>query len=158
MLAEFERLEILSRLLSLDIQIISEDGIQDIALKDIMEKYPNILADKMVPLVKARGRLVLGYISNTDYFFSTKPYFASQERENIKYLIATSSKYVIEEDTNDKEELIHTIIGKWNPEDLILDTKDTDPGDKLNGDIEIEDFMLYRLGEHIYFKDRELYF
>ncbi len=106
---------------------------------------------------KSRGRLVLGHMNDTDYFFSTKPYFASQLRENIKYLIATNSNYVIDEDTSDSSNTVHTIIGKWDPENLVLNTKDVNPGDKLNGDIEIEDFMLYRLGDKIYYKDRELY-
>ena len=127
-------------------------------MKDTLDKYGNILQDKIMPYAKSRGRLVLGHINDTDYFFSTKPYFASQERENIKYLIASDTKYVIEEETSHSGDKIHTIIGKWNPENLELDTKDTEPGDKLNGDINIEDFMLYRLGERIYFKDRELYF
>jgi hypothetical protein len=151
-----EKLEILSRLLSIDILIINEAGIHNIEMKDIMIKYPNGL-DKITTYNKARGRLVLGNIIDTDYFFSTKPYFESQERINIKYLIATNSKYVIQEETSDDGEPIHNIIGKWDPDNLVLDTQDTEPGDKLNGQIEIEDFMLYRLGNNIYYKDRELY-
>jgi len=153
----FERLEILSRILSLDIQIITEDNIQDIKLKDSKEKYPNKLQDKIIFYDKPRGRLVLGHINDTDYFFSTKPYFASQERDNIKYLIACNSNYVIEEETSDSGEITHKIIGKWDSDNLVLDTKDLEPGDKLNGNVEIEDFILYSLGDRIYYKDRELY-
>jgi hypothetical protein len=153
----FERLEILSRILSLDIQIITEDNIVDIKFEDSKEKYPNKLQDKIMFYEKPRGKLVLGHINDTDYFFSTKPYFASQDREYIKYLIACNSNYVIEEETSDSGEITHKIIGKWDADNLVLDTKDIEPGDKLNDDVEIEDFILYSLGDRIYYKDRELY-
>jgi hypothetical protein len=157
----FERFNILSRLLALDIYIISENASQEIKMKDTLDKYQKMLTGKIDTYDKARGRLVLGCIMDTNgsgYFFSTKPYFASEKRENIKYLIATNSNYVIEEDISDNGEVIHTIVGKWDPIRLVLDMTDKNPGDSLNGDIEIEDFLLYKLDDQTYYKDRELYF
>lgn len=154
----FERLELLSRILSLDIQIISELYIDDILLKEVKEKYPKLLEDKIVSYEQSRGRLVLGTLENTEYFFPTKPYFASKDREDIKYLIAIDSNYVIEENISENGDIEHSVIGRWDPINITLNNKDTDAGDKLYGDIEIEDFMLYKLGSRIYYKDRELYF
>lgn len=156
-LSYYERFELLSVILSLDIQIISETNVRDIFLKDIKGQYPKLL-DKIISYEEPRGRLVLGYIEDPDYFFSTKPYFASKDRENIKYLIAIDSKYVIEENISENGEIEHIVIGRWNPINMILNKKDNQPGDLLNGNIEIDDFMLYSLDSRIYYKDKELYF
>jgi hypothetical protein len=155
-----ERFEIISRLLALDILIISENANQEIKMEDTLDKYQKMFTGKIQTYDKARGRLVLGCIMDTNgsgYFFSTKPYFASEKREIITYLIANNN-YVIEEDFSDNDKVIHTIVGKWDPIRLVLDITDKNPGDSLNGDIEIEDFLLYKLDDQTYYKDRELYF
>ena len=155
-----ERFEIISRLLGLDILIISENANQEIKMEDTLDKYKNMLTGKIQTYDKARGRLVLGCIMDSNgsgYFFSTKPYFASEKREIITYLIANNN-YVIEEEFLENGEVIHKIVGKWDPIRLVLDITDKNPGDSLNGDIEIEDFLLYKLDDQTYYKDRELYF
>ena len=76
-----------------------------------------------------------------------------KHRERLEKLNKSTSDFMLKE-----LKRIRSNYGYGDTGDRILNNKDTDSGDKLNGDIEIEDFMLYKLGSRIYYKDRELYF
>ena len=147
------RFDLLSCLLGLDITIITESETYELNMEDILPEYSNNIGRDDFPLFnKPRGHIVLGHISNTDFFFSTKPDISSND-EILNYLIEEKTNYVIDESTGK-----YKIIGKWNPELLLLDINNTDPGDTLKGEIEVEDFILYNLNGRTYYKDKELYF
>jgi hypothetical protein len=100
----------------------------------------------------AQTGFVLGHIDDTDYYFSSRP-DVSQNTELLEYLYEPKSGVLIQE-INDE----HRIIGVWDPINIILDTtRHVDISMLLDGDIDVDIFQLYKIGERIYYKERELY-
>jgi hypothetical protein len=144
-------LTLVSRLFGIDIKVISENEFVEIDFNKSLEMYPKMIDGYKNHTIAQTG-FVLGHIDDTDYYFSSRP-DVSQNTELLEYLYEPKSGVLIQE-INDE----HRIIGVWDPINIILDTtRHVDISMLLDGDIDVDIFQLYKIGERIYYKERELY-